>query len=78
MRLKASYDTSGFTGTQALVIIRALQTYGMINTDDSGYNRADFRLGPGSWDTTDLGQVKLAWSDFEVPAMTVVQSKACN
>ena len=78
LRLKASFDTSAITGTEALVIVRALQKYGMINTDDSGYNRADFRVGPGSWSTADLSQVKLTWSDFEVPAMTVVQSKVCN
>jgi hypothetical protein len=78
LRLKASYDTSKYTGTQALVIVRALQKYGMINTDDSGYNRSDFRLGPGSWNTSDLAQLALTWSDFEVPTMTVVQSKACN
>ncbi|HTQ46541.1 MAG TPA: hypothetical protein VMI75_27500 [Polyangiaceae bacterium] len=78
LRLKASFDTSAYTGTQALVIARALKKYGMINTDDSGYNRADFRLGPGNWDTTDLSQLKLTWDDFEVPTMTLVQSKACN
>jgi hypothetical protein len=79
LRLKASYDTSSYTGTEALVVLRALKKYGMINTDDSGYDRADFRLGPGSWDTTDLRQLsKLTWSDFEVPSMTVANSKACN
>lgn len=78
LRLKASFDTSKYTGTQALVIARALQKYGMINTDDSGYDRADFRLGPGSWDVNDLSQLKLTWDDFEVPTMTLVQSKACN
>jgi hypothetical protein len=78
LRLKASYDTSGFTGTQAIVIARALQKYGMINTDDSGYSRADFRLGPGNWDQADLAQLALTWDDFEVPTMTTVQSTACN
>ena len=78
LRLKASYDTSAYTGTQALVVIRALQKYGMINTDDSGYDRADFRHRGGNWDMADLGQIHLSWSDFEVPAMAVVQSTACN
>ena len=64
LRLKAGYDTSKYTGTQALVIIRALQKYGMINTDDSGYNRSDFRLGPGSWNMNDLAQITLTWSDL--------------
>lgn len=80
VRLKANYDTSKFTGTQALVVIRALQKYGMINTDDSGETRSSFRLGDGSkLDQADMNQLSmLTWDDFEVPAMTVVQSKACN
>jgi hypothetical protein len=78
LRLKASFDTSSYKGTQALTIANALKTYGMINTDDSGYGRADFRLGPGNWDKADLAQLKLQWDDFEVPTMTVVSSKACN
>ncbi len=80
LRLKASYDASSFKGTQARVVIAALKTYGMINTDASGETRSSFRLGDGSkLDQTDLGQLsKLTWDDFEVPAMTVVQSKACN
>jgi hypothetical protein len=80
LRLKASYDTSGYTGTQALVVVRALQKYGMLNTDASGETRSSFRLGDGNkLDQTDMAQLsKLTWSDFEVPVMTVVQSKACN
>jgi hypothetical protein len=80
LRLKANYDTSGYTGTQALVVIRALQKYGMINTDASGETRSSFRLGDGSMlDKADITQLsKLTWDDFEVPAMTVVQSMACN
>ncbi len=80
VRLKAGYDTSGFTGTQALVVIRALQKYGMINTDDSGESRSSFRLGDGNMlDQTDISQLsRLTWNDFEVPVMTVVQSTACN
>jgi len=80
LRLKAGYDTSAYTGKQALVVVAALQKYGMINTDDSGETRSSFRLGDGSkLDQADLAQLgKLTWDDFEVPAMTVVQSKACN
>jgi hypothetical protein len=79
-RLKASYDTSGYTGTQALVVIRALQKYGMLNTDDSGETRSSFRLGDGNkLDQADMTQLSmLTWDDFEVPTMTVVNSKACN
>jgi hypothetical protein len=80
LRLKANYDASSFTGTQALVVIAALKRYGMINTDASGETRSSFRLGDGTkLNQTDLAQLgKLKWTDFEVPAMTVVQSKACN
>jgi hypothetical protein len=80
LRLKASYDTSGYTGTQALVVVRALQRYGMLNTDASGETRSSFRLGDGAkLDQADMSQLKkLTWDDFEVPAMAVVQSKACN
>jgi hypothetical protein len=80
LRLKAGYDTSSFTGTQARVVIAALQRYGMINTDASGETRSSFRLGDGSkLDQTDMAQLsKLTWNDFDVPVMTVVQSKACN
>lgn len=80
VRLKANYDTSKYTGTQALVVVRALQKYGMINTDDSGEMRSSFRLGDGNkLDQTDMSQLSmLTWDDFEVPMMAVVQSKACN
>jgi hypothetical protein len=80
LRLKASYDTSKYTGTQALVVIAALKKYGMINTDASGETRSSFRLGDGDkLDQTDMAQLgMLTWDDFEVPAMDVVQSMACN
>jgi hypothetical protein len=80
LRLKAAYDASSYTGTQALVVIAALKRYGMINTDDSGEARSSFRLGDGNkLDQTDLAQLgHLTWADFEVPDMAVVQSKACN
>jgi hypothetical protein len=51
----------------------------IINTDDSGYDCADFRLGPRSWDTNDLEQLsKLTCNDFDVPTMAVATSKVCN
>jgi hypothetical protein len=80
VRLKASYDDSSFTGTQAKVVIAALKKYGMINTDDSGESRSSFRLGDGQkLDQTDMNQLaKLTWNDFEVPTMTVVHSQACK
>jgi predicted Zn-dependent protease len=80
VRLKASYDASGFTGTEAKVVIAALKKYGMLNTDASGETRSSFRLGDGNkLDQADMSQLnKLTWDDFEVPTMTVVQSKACN
>ena len=80
LRLKANYDASSFTGTQALVVVVALKKYGMINTDASGESRSSFRLGDGTkLDQSDMAQLgKLTWTDFEVPAMDVVQSKACN
>lgn len=80
LRLKAGYDTSTFTGTQAKVVIAALEKYGMIVTDASGESRSSFRLGDGTkLSQTDMNQLgKLGWNDFEVPEMTVVQSQACN
>jgi hypothetical protein len=80
VRLKASFDDSAFTGTQAKVVIAALKKYGMINTDDSGETRSAFRLGDGrKLDQTDMNQLgQLTWDDFEVPTMTVVNSRACN
>jgi hypothetical protein len=80
LRLKASYDASSFTGSQALVVVAALKKYGMINTDASGETRSSFRLGDGNkLDQTDLRQLgNLTWADFEVPMMNVVQSRACN
>jgi hypothetical protein len=80
LRLKARFDASSFTGSQALVVIAALKRYGMINTDASGETRSSFRLGDGArLDQADLAQLgTLTWDDFEVPAMTVVHSTACN
>lgn len=84
LRLKASFDMSGFTGTQAIVVLKALQKYGMFNTDNSGETRSSFRLGGiGSnqgWvqsDITQLGQ--LTWDDFDVVDLgTVYTMKGCQ
>lgn len=80
VRLKASYDASAYTGTQAKVVIAALKKYGMLNTDASGETRSSFRLGDGNkLDQADMAQLNnLTWDDFEVPTLTVVQSMACN
>ncbi len=84
LRLKSSYDMSGFTGTQAKVVLRALQKYGMFNTDISGETRSSFRLGgigPNQpWDQADITQLgKLTWDDFEVVDLgTVYTMKGCQ
>jgi hypothetical protein len=84
LRLKASYDTSGYTGTQALVVVKALQTYGMIPTDGSGETRSVFRLGlnpdGGGLDQTDMNQLnQLTWDDFDVmPVGTILTEKGCT
>jgi len=83
LRLKSSFDTSSFTGTQALVVVRALQRYGMIPTDASGESRSVFRLGQdadgGTLDQTDMNQLGvLTWSDFDVmPLGTVTHPSGC-
>ena len=81
LRLKANYDMSGYTGTQALIVLRALQKYGMINTDDSGETVSTFRLGGiGSnqgWVESDIMQLtRLTWDDFEVVSLGTVYTMA--
>ena len=81
LRLKASYDLSKVTGTQAKVVLRALQRYGMFNTDISGETRSSFRLGGlGSnqgWDQADIGQLgSLTWADFDVVDLGTVYAMA--
>ena len=80
-RLKASYDLSHVTGTQALVVFRALQRYGMFNTDISGETRSSFRLGGlGSsqgWVQSDITQLgSLTWADFDVVDLGTVYTMA--
>jgi len=84
LRLKSTFDTSSFTGTQALVVIRALQKYGMFNTDISGETRSSFRLGgignSQTWVQADITQLtQLTWDDFDVVDLgTVYTMKGCN
>lgn len=70
LRLKSSYDTSGFTG-QAAVIATALKQYGVINADNGSnwFFSGTYNKG---WDDDDLGQLK------EIPgsAFEVVKSEA--
>jgi hypothetical protein len=83
LRLKASYDLTKVTGTQAKVVLRALQKYGMFNTDISGETRSSFRLGglgPNQpWNMADITQLaKLTWDDFDVVDLgTVYTMKGC-
>jgi hypothetical protein len=83
LRLKASYDMSKVTGTQAKVVLLALQKYGMFNTDISGETRSSFRLGglgPNQpWDMADITQLgNLTWDDFDVVDLgTVYTMKGC-
>ncbi|HEY8087115.1 MAG TPA: hypothetical protein VIF09_04705 [Polyangiaceae bacterium] len=84
LRLKAGYDFSKITGSQALVVLRALQKYGMFNTDISGETRSSFRLGGlGSsqgWVQADIEQLgQLTWDDFDVVDLgTVYTMKGCK
>jgi hypothetical protein len=83
-RLKSTFDTSSFTGTEALVVVRALQKYGMIPTDASGESRSVFRLGQspdgGTLDQSDMSQLNvLKWNDFDVmPLGTVTHPTGCT
>jgi hypothetical protein len=83
LRLKASYDMSNVTGTQAKVVLHALQKYGMFNTDISGETRSSFRLGglgPNQpWNMADITQLRnLTWDDFDVVDLgTVYTMKGC-
>ena len=56
LRLKASFDTSAYTGN-ALVILRALKRFGMILAD----NGSSFYISGETttlWNDTDLNQLK--------------------
>ena len=65
MRLKASYDISGYTG-QARVILVALKKYGLMNADN-GSNWFITGAADSRWNDTDLNQLKnVPGSAFEV------------
>jgi hypothetical protein len=65
VRLKASYDISGFP-PQAQVILRALQSYGMILADTGAPWFISGAPSPG-WNTDDLATLdQVKGSDFEV------------
>jgi hypothetical protein len=65
LRLKASFDTSGFHG-QARVVLDALKRYGMIVADNGSSWYITGAADP-RWNDTDLGQLKtVPGSAFEV------------
>ena len=71
LRLKASFDVSGYSATNQ-VILNALKKYGMIMADN-GSNMFLSGAPDDRWDNTDLhalGQVKA--SDFEVLAASQI------
>jgi hypothetical protein len=75
LRLKASYDISGFP-PQATVILAALQQYGMIMADNGS---SMFITGdPDSrWDNNDLGELKtVPASAFEVVLMNPIYTQS--
>ncbi|MFN8617534.1 MAG: hypothetical protein U0837_10585 [Dehalococcoidia bacterium] len=68
LRLKASFDTSGYTG-DAKVILEALKKYGMI-VADNGSNYFITGATDSRWNDTDLNQLKnVPGSAFEVVNM---------
>ncbi len=68
VRLKGSYDISGFPPT-ARVILQCLKTYGMILADNGG-NWFLSGAPDGRWDSKDINSLKqVSGSDFEVVQM---------
>ncbi|HEY1697322.1 MAG TPA: hypothetical protein VGG39_34410 [Polyangiaceae bacterium] len=71
-------------GHAGQVVIRALQNYGMFNTDISGETRSSFRLGGlgnnQPWVQSDIEQLEqLTWDDFDVVDLgTVYTMKGCQ
>lgn len=69
IRLKASFDISGFSKTNQ-VILTAMKQYGMILADNGGYFFFQGVPDP-RWDDSDLDNLKtIASSNFEVVQMT--------
>lgn len=74
LRLKASYDTSGFS-PQSKVILTALQQYGMIMADNGSsiYISGD---PDDRWNNDDLGELKtVPASAFEVVLMNPIYTQ---
>ncbi len=80
LRLKASYDCSGF-GPQSGAICTALKRYGLLISDTDGHyanNNKLFFVNPtdgGSWDDGDLGALsRLRFADFDVLKVGAVRN----
>jgi hypothetical protein len=75
MRLKASFDISGYSATNQ-VILKALQQYGMIMADN-GSNMYLSGAPDDRWDNDDLHNLgQLTASDFEVVQMNTIYMQA--
>jgi len=75
LRLKSSFDISGFSASNQ-VILRALQQYGMIMADN-GSNMYISGAPDDRWDNDDLHNLTtLTASDFEVVQMNPVYTQA--
>lgn len=75
LRLKASFDISGFSPANQ-VILRALQQYGMI-VADNGSNMFISGTPDDRWNNTDLHNLgSVTASDFEVVQMNPVYTRA--
>jgi hypothetical protein len=74
LRLKASYDISGFTG-QSQVILTALKKYGMMVADNGSSWYISGASDP-EWNDTDLDQLKtVPGSAFEVVVTGTIQTQ---
>ena len=75
LRLKASFDISGFSTTNQ-VILKALQQYGMIMADNGSSMYISGAPDP-RWDNNDLHNLgQLTASDFEVVSLGTVYTSA--
>ncbi len=75
MRLKSSFDISGFSATNQ-VILKALQQYGMIMADN-GSNMFISGAPDDRWDNSDLHNLgQLTASDFEVVTMNPIYTQS--
>jgi hypothetical protein len=75
LRLKASFDISGFSAANQ-VILKALQQYGMIMADN-GSNMFISGAPDDRWDNDDLHNLgQIVASDFEVIEMNTIYTPA--